>query len=213
MKQPRGAVAAALLLAMTPTLAQASASAAPRMPVRIRATIEKFDRHLVTVRTEKGDRLTLELTQKTGFATVDPRRLADIKPNDYIGVTAMQGTDRKLHATRVYIFPELMRGTGEGHFPGREGRGSASINAAVAAISPSADGANVTLHYKSKATGKEGWTDIDIARDAPIVAFVPGDVSVLKPGADTVTVVQKDTDGDLHALEIVAGRDNLKPPM
>lgn len=213
MKQPRIAVAAALLLAMTPSLAHASASGAPRMPIRIRATIEKFDQHLVTIRTDKGDRLNLELTPETSFATVASRHLADIKLNTYVGVTAIQGTDQKLHATRVYIFPETMRGAGEGHFPGREGRGSASINAAVAAIAPSADGATVTLHYKGKQIGQEDWTEIDVARDATIVAFVPADAGVLKPGVDTVTVVQKDSDGDLHALEIVAGKANLKPPM
>jgi hypothetical protein len=213
MKQQGALVAVTLFLAMTPAIAQASASAAPRMPVRIRATVEKFDNHLVTVKTDKGDHLTLELTARTGFATVDPRKLADIKPDAYVGITAIPGTDKKLHATRVFIFPDIMRGAGEGHFPGREGQGSASINGTVTAIAATTDGATLTLHYKSRATGKEGWTNIDIAQSVPIVAFLPGDASVLKQGADTVTVVQKDDDGDLHALEIIAGRDNMKPPM
>jgi hypothetical protein len=213
MRQQSAVVVVTLILAMAPTIAQASASAAPRMPVRIRATVEKFDKHLVTVKTDKGDHLTLELTARTGFATVDPRKLADIKLNAYVGITAIPGTDRKLHATRVFIFPEIMRGSGEGHFPGREGQGSASINATITAISAAADGATVTVHYKSRATGKEGWADINIAPNVPIVAFQPGDASVLKAGADTVTVVQKDGDGDLHALEIIAGQDNMKPPM
>jgi hypothetical protein len=213
MKQQSAVVAVTLLLAMAPTIAQASASASPRMPVRIRATVEKFDKHLVTVKTDKGDHLTLELTARTGFATVDPRKLADIKTNSYVGLTAIPGTDKKLHANRVFIFPEIMRGAGEGHFPGRQGQGSASINATITAIAAARDGVTVTLHYKSKATGKEGWADIDIAQDVPIVAFQPGDASVLKAGADTVTVLQKDDDGDLHALEIIAGRDNMKPPM
>jgi hypothetical protein len=214
MKQQSAVVAVTLLLAMAPTIAHASASAAPRMPVRIRATVEKFDQHLVTVKTDKGDHLTLELTARTGFATVDPCKLADIKLNDYVGIRAIPGTDKKLHATRVFIFPEIMRGAGEGHFPGREGQGSASINATITAIATAPDGATVTLHYKSRATGKEGWADIDIARNVPIAAFQPGDgASVLKQGADTVTVVQKDGDGDLHALEIITGRDNMKPPM
>jgi hypothetical protein len=212
MKQQRAVVAITLLLAMAPTIAQASASASPRMPVRIRATVEKFDKHLVTVKTDKGDHLTLELTARTGFATVDPRKLADLKLNAYVGIAAIPGTDRKLHATRVFIFPEVMRGAGEGHFPGREGRGSASINATLTAIAGATDGATVTLHYKSRATGKEGWANIDIPQNIPIVAFQPADASVLRLGADTVTVVQKDGDGDLHALEIIAGRD-IKPPM
>jgi len=182
------------------------------MPVRIRATVEKFDQRVVTVKTDKGDHLTLELTARTGFAAVDRRKLADIKPNAYIGVAAIPGADGKLHATRVFIFPEAMRGAGEGHFPGRTGQGSVSINAVVTAISAATDSATVTLHYKSRATGKEGWSDIDIAQNVPIVAFLPADATVLRAGADTVTVVQKDADGDLHALEIISGRD-IKPPL
>ena len=213
MKRANGAVATALILAMTPALAQASASAAPRLPVRFRATVESYDRHLVTVKTDRGDHLTLELTPHTGFATVEPRRLSDLAVNAYVGVTAIPGTDRKLHATRVYIFPTTMRGAGEGHFPGREGRDSATVNATVTAVASMADGETITLHFKSKASGKEGWTDIDVGAGVPVVAFTPGDAGVLKPGAETVTVVQKDGDGDLHALEIVAGRDSFKPPM
>lgn len=91
MKQQSAVVAITLLLAMAPTIAQASASAAPRMPVRIRATVEKFDKHLVTVKTDKGDHLTLELTARTGFATVDPRKLADLKLNTYVGIAAIPG--------------------------------------------------------------------------------------------------------------------------
>ncbi len=209
MHPAAGAVATALVLAMTPTLVQASASAAPRLPVRIRATVETFDHRLLTVKTEKGDHLTLELTARTGFAIVEPRRLSDIAVNAYVGVAA----DHKLHATRVYIFPATMRGAGEGHFPGREGRDSATVNAMVTAIAPAPDGETVTLHFKSKASGREGSSDIDVGAAVPVAAFVPGDASVLKPGAETVTVVQKDGDGDLHALEIVAGRHNFKPPM
>jgi len=212
MRQQGAVSAVALLLAMAPTLAHASASAAPRMPVRIHAIVEKFDQHLVTVKTDKGDHLTLELTTQTGFATVDRRALTDIKLNAYVGVAAVPGTDRKLHATRVFIFPDVMRGAGEGHFPGRAGQGSVSINATVTAIAVTRDGTTATLHWKSRATGNEGWTNVDVAPNVPIVAFRPGDASVLKAGADTVTVVQKDGDGDLHALEIVAGQD-IKPPM
>lgn len=159
MKRANGAVAAALVLAMMPTLAQASASAAPRVPVRIRATVESYDRHSVTVKTDRGDHLTLERTPHTGFATVEPRRLSDLAVNAYVGVTALPGSDCKLHATRVYIFPATMRGAGEGHFPGREGRDSATVNATVTAVASMADGETITLHFKSKASGKEGRMD------------------------------------------------------
>lgn len=214
MKQPCSvAVAAALLLALAPTVAYPSASAAPRMPVRIRATVERLDKDILTVKTDHGDTLRLEMSAKTRVASLDARQLSDLEPNAFLGVTAVMGTDRKLHATRVYIFPESMRGSGEGRYPGRQGPNSTIINAAVTSIAPSPDGETVTLHHKNGARGNEGWTEVEVTNTVPIVAFTPGDKTLLTPGTDTVTVVLKDGDGDLDVLEVLTGKDHLKPPM
>ena len=79
--------------------------------------------------------------------------------------------------------------------------------------SNSSDGKTVTLSFQNKATGTTSSADIDIGRTVPVVAFVPGDPSLLKPGADTVMLVLKEEDGDLIALRIVAEKDGVKPPM
>ncbi len=210
MKQARSLLAvAALMLAAAPSGAQASAKASPRMPVRIRATIEKLDKKMLTVKTDKGGELTLELTAKTSISGVDARRLTDIKPFDFIGVTASRGTDQKLHATEVHIFPAAMRGVGEGRYGGAE---RSMTNATVAAMVDSSDGETVTLSFQNKATGRSESIDIDVGRAVPVVAYVPADQSLLKPGADTVLLVAKEEDGDLIALGIVAEKDGIKPP-
>jgi hypothetical protein len=43
--------------------------------------------------------------------------MSDIKPGMFVGATAMPGADDSLKAVEVHIFPEAMRGTGEGHRP------------------------------------------------------------------------------------------------
>lgn len=207
------ALAALLLLVVVPSVAQASASAGPRIPVRIRATIEKFDNKMLTVKTEEGDELTLAVTPKTNISGVTARKLTDIKPNDFIGVTAMEGTDKKLHATEVHIFPEAMRGTGEGQHPLDKGPESSMTNAAVAGMVDSADGKTFTLRYNNRVTGTVSSTDIDISPTIPVVAFTPADPSLLQPGAHTVMFVLKEEDGDLIALKIVAEKDGVRPPM
>lgn len=204
---------AALLLVVMPSVARASASAVPRMPVRIRATIEKFDNKMLTVKTEEGDELTLAVTPKTTISGVTARKLTDIKPNDFIGVTAKEGPDNKFHATEVHIFPEAMRGTGEGRHPLDKGPESSMTNAAVAGMVDSADGKTFTLRYNNKATGTVSSTNIDIDAAIPVVAFTLGDPSLLQPGAHTVMVVLKEEDGDLIALNIVAEKDGVRPPM
>jgi hypothetical protein len=41
----------------------------------------------------------------------------DIKQGSFVGVTAMPRADGSDSAPEVHIFPEAMRGTGEGHYP------------------------------------------------------------------------------------------------
>jgi hypothetical protein len=211
MKQARPLLAGvALMLAVLPSSAQASAKYSPQFPVRIRAIIEKFDKSMLTVKTEKGGELTLEVTTKTNISSVDMRQLTDIKPNDFVGVTAIKGTDGKLHATEVHIFPEGMRGFGVG----RRGDPERSVtNATVVGVVDSSDGKMLTLSFKSQTAGTGDSTDIDVSGIIPVVAFVPGDTDLLKPGTDTVMFVLKEKDGDLITLGIVAEKDGIKPPM
>jgi len=208
MKQARPFLAgAALMLAVLPSGVQASTKYSPQFPVRIHASIEKFDKSMLTVKTEKGGELTLEVTPKTSISSVDMRQLTDIKPNDFVGVTAIKGTDGKLHATEVHIFPEGMRGFGAGRRGGPE---RSETNATVVGMVDSAGGKMLTLSFKSQTAGT---TDIDVSGIIPVVAFVPGDPNLLKPGTDTVMFVLKERDGDLIALGIVAEKDGIKPPM
>jgi hypothetical protein len=213
MIQARLFLAVAALLLVVPSIAQASAPVGPRMPVRIHATIEKFDNNMLTVKTENGGELTLAITPKTNIFSVTPRKLTDIKPNDFIGVTAMEGTDKKPHATEVHIFPEAMRGAGEGRYPWDKGPESSMTNAVVAGMVDSTDGKTFTLRYNNRVTGTVSSTDIDISPTIPVVAFTPADPSLLQPGAHTVMFVLKEEDGDLVALKIVAEKDGVRPPM
>ena len=211
MKQTRAFLAgAALLLAVLPSGVRASAKYSAQFPVRIRAIIEKFDDSRLTVKTEKGGELTLQVTPKTNIASIDMRQLIDIKPNDFVGVTAIKGTDGKLHATEVHIFPEGMRGFGVGHRGGPERN---VTNATVVGMVDSSDGKMLTLSFKSQAAGMTDSTDIDVSSLIPVVAFVPGDPNLLKPGIGTVIFLLKEADGDLIVLGIVAEKDGVEPPM
>jgi hypothetical protein len=211
MKQACSLVAvAALAVAMAPSGAEASAKNSPHMPVRIHATIEKLDNDLLTVKTDKGGVLTLVMTPKTDISGVATRRIGDIKPDDFIGVTATEDSQQKFHATEVHIYPDAMRGAGEGHY------GSATkstINAAVAAVANSADGRLLTLSFQNKATGMTEATKVDVSRSVPVLAFVPADQRLLKPGADAVLLVFKEDDGDLIAVAVVAEENGIKPPL
>ncbi len=59
--------------------------------------------------------MTVPIDGETGYAWVLASSLSTLKDGDFIG-TATTGPDDALRAVELVIFPEAMRGTGEGHY-------------------------------------------------------------------------------------------------
>src|SRR5436190_10956820 len=176
-------------------------------PVRIRGTIERIDGAVYVVKARDGAELKLTPADKPQIAGIIKASLADIKQNSFVGVTAMPKPDGSLSALEVHIFPEAMRGTGEGHYPWDLRPQSTMTNANIEQIVAAVDGRTLTLKYK------DGEKKIVVPAEAPIVAYVPGDKSDLKPGAKVLIIAAKQPDGTLQGRAWRVGRDGLTPPM
>jgi hypothetical protein len=205
MEMVRVALSVALLVMLVaPSLAQAPPAATP---MRVRGTVEKLDSQTLAVKTREGPVATIALAPNFTVNGIVKKELADIKEGDYVGVASMKGTDGKLHALEVLIFPEAMRGTGEGQFPWDLQPESLMTNAAVAGVAAAPAGRTLKLAYK----GQE--SEIVVGPDAPVVTFQPADASLLKPGATVFLIAQKQPDGTLTAARVTAEKDGVKPPM
>jgi hypothetical protein len=177
-------------------------------PVRVRGTIEGIiDSAVYVVKTRDGAELKLTLAEKPQIAGIVKASLSDIKEGSFVGVTAMPKADGSLSALEVHIFPEAMRGTGEGHYPWDLRPQSTMTNANVEQIAAAVDGRTLTLKYK------DGGKKIFVPADATIVAYVPGDKSDLKPGAKVFIIAAKQPDGTLQGRAWRVGRNGLTPPM
>ena len=176
-------------------------------PMRIRGTVEKLDGQNLTVKSREGPELTIALAPNFTVSAVVKKSLTDIKAGDFVGAASMKGTDGKLHALEVLIFPEAMRGTGEGERPWDLTPGSLMTNATVSGITGAPQGQTLKVTYKG------GESEIVVAPSTPIVTFAPGDASLLKPGAAIITVASKQPDGSLTASRVTAEKDGVKPPM
>src|ERR1700693_4381712 len=111
----RLAIAAVLMiLAVGPALAQAPPAGTP---TRIRGTVDKLDGQNLTVKAKDGQVLTIALAANVAVTSLVKKSVADIKAGDYVASTGVKGTDGKIHAVEVRIFPEALRGAGEGQFP------------------------------------------------------------------------------------------------
>jgi hypothetical protein len=175
---------------------------------RVRATIEKIDDSALYVKTREGEDLKIALGEKPVFIAIVPATLADLKPGTHVGSGATPGPDGSLMAMEVHIFPEAMRGTGEGHRP-MDGPPQATMTNANVDVSVAAvDGQMLTLKYK------DGEKKLLVTPKTAIVAYTPGDRGELKPGIKIyIAAAQKQSDGSLRAARVSYGRNGLTPPM
>lgn len=182
-------------------------AAAEDPPVRVRGTIHTVDGNVLTITARDGAALKVRLTDKATVAAVVKASLADIKPGTFVGTAAMPQADGSWKAIEVLIFPEAMRGTGEGDRPWDLLPRSTMTNATVADAVSKVEGHALTLKYK------DGEKTVVVPPEAPIVTFAPGERSELKPGSTIfIAAAAKQPDGTLEAARITVGRDT-PPPM
>jgi hypothetical protein len=210
MMMPRIACSLPRLMAsiMAMTVLGTVAWAQQPPPVRIRGTIEAVDGSLLTIKSREGDEMKVRMTDNVAVWGVAKTELSEIKPGSYIGVSAMPEPDGTQKALAVHIFPESQRGAAEGFRPWDLRPNSTMTNATVAETVKGTDGQNILVKYK------DGEKKVVVPPGTPIVTFVAGDKSEVKPGAKIIIfgAVKKD-DGILEANRVNVGRDGIMPPM
>ena len=175
--------------------------------VRMRGTIERVDGDTYIVKSRDGAELKLKLAPNAQVVSLTKASLGDIKQGSYVGVAGMPQTDGSQKALEVHIFPEAMRGVGDGHRGWDLQPSSTMTNGSVEQTAVSGDGQMLTLKYK------DGEKKIVVPPGIPIVSYVPGEVSELKAGARIfISAAKKAPDGSLEAARVNVGR-GVAPPM
>jgi hypothetical protein len=189
-----GASAFALLFA-----ASLAAAQAPDV-VRVRATIESVDGQTITAKSRDGAEMKIHLADNAPVNEVVKAALSDIKPNSYVAVTAMPQPDGSQKATAVIIFPEAMRGVGDGHRPWDFVPSSTMTNATVDTSVASVDGEKLTVKYK------DGDKTIIVPPTAEIATYAKKSLADLKPGKKIfIAATKKGPDGTLEAANVSFG--------
>ena len=181
-------------------------AAVAQTPTRVRGKIEQVDGMTLSVKARDGTPLKVVLADNAVILGVVKKSLADIKAGEFIGTAATSQGDGTWKALEVHIFPENMRGTGEGHRAWEMPR-SSMTNATVVDKISKMDGHTMTLRYKG------GEQQVVVTDETPIVGYVPGDRSDLKIGAAIfIPAATRADDGSLHAPRISVER-TAPPPM
>ena len=204
MSVPRRVLLAALLLA--PLLVSPPLSCAAQEPARIRGTVTKVVGTYVSIATPGHRTVTVAVPAETPISVVVPARIADIRPGSYIGTAAMPQPDGTLRALEVHVFPDDLRGVGQGHHPWDLRPGSTMTNGVVGTLTGN-DGRRLTVAYQG------GEQTVVVPPDVPVVAYRDGSLASLVKGAHVLVAASPSTDGMLRAIRIVVGADGSVPPM
>jgi len=191
-------------LAVPAALAQAPSEGTR---VRVVGTVDKLDGDKLTVDTKGGQPITVVLADNAAVFGVEKRTIADIKAGDFLASGGVKGSDGNIHAVEVRIFPESLRGIGEGQRPWDVKPDGVMTNATVGTVSQSPEGGVVHVKYKG------GESEYTVGPEVPVLAYVAGDRTLVEPGAAIVTFAEKKPDGSLSTGRVTAEKNGVKPPM
>ena len=195
-----GASALALLFAASLAAAQA--------PLRVRGSVESVDGSMLSVKARDGAMMKVKVADDAPVLTLEKKTMADVKPGTFVGITAMPQPDGSQKAVEIHIFPEKMRGTGEGHYPWDLTPNSTMTNANIESQVVSADGQELVMKYK------DGEKKIIVPANIEVVMFAPATVADIKAGQKFfVPRAKKLDDGTIEAGVIVIGSHGVDPPM
>ena len=183
-----------------PTMAQTPATA------KAGGVITAVNGSEVDITQQDGSKLAFELSDKTGVALVSKIAIDAIKPGSFVGTGAMPDAKGALTAMEVTVFPEALRGVGEGNRPWDAGPTSSMTNGTVSTVVGTSN-RTMTVTYKG------GEKTVIIPDNVPVVTFETGDKSLLVPGANGVVRGHKGDDGKIVAAFVSVGKDGLVPPM
>ncbi len=218
------AASAAALLALPAAAQQA------QQPQHVRGDVLAVKGDTVDVRERTGQVVHVKVPEQVGVTKVEEADASAITDRSFIGVTAVPQPGGTLRALEVHVFPDSMRGTGEGHRPWDLGTGSSMTNATVSGMQAGTSGAakqgtgssmtNATVSGMKKTGGERtlqlkyqgGEQTVVVPANIPIVRLAPGDRSLLKPGAH-VFVIASQQDGALVAQRMTVGEGAVVPPM
>jgi hypothetical protein len=184
-----------------------ASTATAQPPPRVRGVIQAVEGSTLVVATPNDGVVRLTLTDMTGINGLEKRTLADITDNTFIGTTAVRNRDGRWEATEVHIFPESMRGAGEGHYAW-DLPDSTMTNGAATGIAAKGRGGSMTVRHAG------GNVEVDVTRRTEIVALTMGTRALLVPGAEVMALAAPaQGGGPATAVAVIAETNGVKPPM
>jgi hypothetical protein len=185
-----------------------STASAQQQTQRVAGTIDKVDGKTLYIKSASGP-VTLTLTDDAMVVARVKATAADIKAGDYVASGGVPQADGTQKAVELRIFPDSMRGNGDGHRPGWPGAPNGTMtNGAVGQTVTSVDGPVLTVKFKDGAAEKK----LVVGPNVPVQRLEIANRSELKSGAAVAAgAATKQSDGTFTAARIDFGRGDVVP--
>jgi hypothetical protein len=175
----------------------------------LRGTVASATGHQLVVKTDSAT-VTVRLSEPFQVFDRAPSDLSQVKDNTFIGVTTVKQPDGSEQATEIHIFPDALRGLGEGSrmmTPAASGgAGNRMTNGSVSASRMTNGTASGSRMSNGTVAGANGTTLVVQYSGGSQKVMVPANVTVteIKPvpktlsaGDRVVVVAKKQSDGSL----------------
>ena len=202
-----GRLALAFAAALIPMTLVSASAFADGTPVRVRGSVVSLEGTKLVVHAKDGKDITVNLNDNYAALAVVKSSMADIKEGTFIGTATVTQPDSTLRSLEVVVFPDKMRGTGEGHYPWDLGSNSMMTNATVSNAVKGVEGQTITVTYKG------GEKKIEVPANVPVVTIVPATKEEIKPGAIVFVPTMRQADESLTGGAVLFGKDGVVPPM
>jgi hypothetical protein len=174
--------------------------------MRIRGMVERIEGPVFVVKTRNGSEVKLTVTDSPLFVVIVPGKMSDIKPGMFVGSAGMMQEDGSQKAIEVHIFPESMRGTGEGHYDWDLLPKSKMTNGNVEQAVTGVDGPVLSVKYK------DGEKKLVVTPQTVVVTYEMGKRDEIQPGTRIfVAAAKKQADGTFQTPRITYGRNGEGP--
>ena len=173
------------LMATNVTLAQAQSNSS----INVFGTVDKLDASSLTVKNDAGTLESFKLSPKLLIVQTKRATLADIKPNDFVASAAVRKQDGKLHSTELRIFPDPLRGQGEGQRPMNDAQNQTMTNATVTGAAVVNGSNDITVKFRG------GDSELVVDPGVPVVRIVVVGKDLVTSGAKVRVQGVRNADG------------------
>ena len=192
------------------TIVLAALSACLAVPVsaqdtaHLRGEVAAIDGQILTVDDASGKSYDVTMTDGYTVFVYQYIDVSDVKTGDFLSIPSVDQDGMKT-ALSINVFPEDMRGTGEGERAWDLTEESLMTNATVGEVVTASDGTVLSVFHSGKTE------PVLVPEDTPITRFAPDPDRQLETGDQVLLFVEQVDDGIAASLAGVSADGSLPP--